>query len=144
MIPTKREPLATPETKPYWDAAARGTLQVQRCDECRRHYFYPRTTCPHCGSADVSWIECTGRASLYSYVISHRPAPGFTPPFVIAVVELEEGPRMMTNLVGIDPDPEQLMLDMRLSVEFEPRGDHHIPVFRPASDSDEQAKENHS
>lgn len=139
----KPEPLATPETRPFWEAAARGSLQVQLCDSCRRHYFYPRSACPHCGSADVSWVECSGRASLHSYVISHRPAPGFTPPFVIAVVELEEGPRMMTNLVGVDPDPSQLQLDMPLWVDFEPRGDHHLPVFRTSAAGTGTAKESH-
>ena len=101
-----------------------------------RPYFYPRPSCPHCSSTDVSWERASGRARLHTYLISHRPAPGFADetPYAIAVVELEEGPRMMTNIVGVDNTPEALVLDMDLEVDFEPRGDQYVPVFRPRSD----------
>jgi hypothetical protein len=83
----------------------------------------------------VTWIRCSGRAKLYSYVISHLSAPGYEgeTPYVIAVVELEEGPRMMTNLVGVAPDPEELELDSELEVDFERRGEGAVPVFRLVS-----------
>lgn len=133
-IPTKFAPRPTPETQPYWDGTAAGTLRIQRCTPHGHAYFYPRTSCPTCGTEDVEWVVASGRAQLHSYVISHRPAPGFSPPYVIAVVELEEGPRMMTNLVGVEPDPDDLELDMDLVVEFETRGeDIQVPVFRPAA-----------
>jgi uncharacterized OB-fold protein len=76
----------------------------------------------------------SGRASLHSYVISHRAAPGFDAevPYAIAIVELEEGPRLMSNIVGIDNTPENLVLDMPLEVTFEQRGEMVIPQFRPA------------
>ena len=79
-------------------------------------------------------MTASGRASLYSYVISHRPAPGFAGdgPYAIAVVELEEGVRMMTNIVHTEITPESLELDMPLRVVFEPRGDVHVPLFEPA------------
>ena len=124
-------PRATPETQPFWDAAAAGRLDLPHCRPCDRAFFYPRTSCPHCGSEDLGWITSTGRSTLYSYVISHRPAPGFDGPTVIAVVELEEGPRMMTNVVDVDPTPEALELDMPLQVRFEQRGDVAVPVFAP-------------
>ena len=129
----KAVPIPTPETQPYWDGAAAGELRIQRCRDCRQAYFYPRPLCPSCGSGDVEWFTASGRATLYSYVINHRPAPGFEAdaPYAIAVVQLAEGPRMMTNLVGVEPDPEQLPLDMTLMVEFEPRGEQAVPVFRP-------------
>lgn len=75
----------------------------------------------------------SGRATLYSYVISHLPTPGFSSPFVLAVVELSEGPRLLTNIVGVEPQPELLSLDMDLEVVFEPLGDLAVPLFRPAT-----------
>jgi uncharacterized OB-fold protein len=124
----------TPETEPYWSGTAAGELRLQRCGDCARPYFYARPSCPHCGSLDVEWFAASGRARLHTYVINHRPAPGFEEdgPYAIAVVELEEGPRLMTNIVGIDNTPENLVLDMALEVAFEQRGDVAIPVFRPA------------
>jgi uncharacterized OB-fold protein len=130
----KAVPIPTPETQPYWDGAAAGELRIQRCRDCRQAYFYPRPLCPSCGSGDVEWFTASGRATLYSYVINHRPAPGFEAdaPYAIAVVQLAEGPRMMTNLVGVAPTPEALELDMELRVAFEQRGDVTLPVFTPA------------
>ncbi len=129
----KPVPSPTPTTRPFWDGAREGELRIQRCAACERHFFYPRVACPNCSSPDVSWVRASGRATLYSYIISHQPAPGFEDevPFVIAIVQLEEGPRMLTNLVGIAPDPELLALDMPLEVVFEPRGEVTIPLFRP-------------
>ncbi|MBY6410843.1 Zn-ribbon domain-containing OB-fold protein [Rhodococcus sp. BP-252] len=130
----KLAPKPTPETAFYWAEAAAERLVVQRCLDCRTAYFYPRDFCPACNSGNVEWIECSGRASLYSYVIEHRPGPGFEDegPYVVAVVELEEGPRMMTNIVGVEPDPDLLPLDLDLVVRFEERGDMKVPVFGPA------------
>lgn len=124
-------PQATPETQFFWDGTAAGELRVPLCRACERTFFYPRSSCPRCGSENVTWVRGSGRATLYSYVISARPAPGFEPPTVIAVVELEEGPRMMTNVVGVEPEPEALPLDLALRVVFEPRGDLAVPVFEP-------------
>ena len=135
-VSAKPVPVPTPETQPFWDGCAAGELRIQRCGDCRRPYFYPRPVCPACGSVDVEWFTASGRATLYSYVINHRPAPGFEDevPYVIAVVELDEGPRMMTNIAGVPPDPEALVLDMPLEVTFERRGDLSLPVFAPAGE----------
>ena len=75
----------------------------------------------------------SGRATLYSYMIQHRPAPGFEDrvPYAVAIVELDEGPRIMTNIVGIPNTPEDLVLDMALEVQFESRANVHLPVFGP-------------
>jgi uncharacterized OB-fold protein len=131
--PAKAVPRPTPETRPFWDGTAAGELRVQRCRACSRHYFYPRPNCPHCGAADVEWVTVSGRATLYSYVINHRPAPGFAAdgPYAIAVVELPEGVRMMTNIVNTEITPENLRLDMPLRVVFEARGDMRVPLFEP-------------
>ena len=78
-------------------------------------------------------FKASGRAKLYSYVIHHRPVPGFVPPYSIAVVELDEGPRMMTNVVDCPQTPEALELDMVLEVKFEKLDDAvTLPLFRPA------------
>jgi uncharacterized protein len=133
---SKPVPVPTPETKPFWDGCAAGELRIQRCTDCARPYFYPRPVCPHCGSTDVEWFTASGNATLYSYVINHRPAPGFEEdtPYAIAVVQLAEGPRMMTSIVGLPATPEALELDMPLRVRFEQRGDMSLPVFGPARD----------
>jgi uncharacterized OB-fold protein len=125
-------PKPTPETAPYWDAAREGVLRIQRCKSCGRHYFYPRSFCRYCTSVNVEWTDVSGRARLVSYIINHRPLPPFASVSpVIALVELDEGPCMMTNIVGIEPSPENLPLDMRLKVAFEQRGDMTLPVFQP-------------
>jgi uncharacterized protein len=130
---SKAVPVPTPETQPYWDGAAAGELRIQRCLDCGEPYFYPRPICPSCGSGSVEWFTASGRATLYSYVISHRPAPGFEAetPYAIAVVQLAEGPRMMTSLVGVPATPETLVLDLPLRVTFQQRGTVSVPVFTP-------------
>ena len=99
-------------------------------------YFYPRPFCPHCSSRDVEWFTASGRGTLHTYVISHRAAPGFQDyvPYVIAIVELDEGPRMMTNIVGVDPQPQKLLIDMAVEVEWDQQNDDiNLPLFRPVS-----------
>src|SRR5262245_32295982 len=104
-------PMATPETEHFWDGTAIGELRLQRCRTCDTTYFPPQPFCPACSSGDVEVVRSSGRGTLYSYVVTHRAAPGFDAPYVLAVVELEEGPRLLTNLVGVAPDPELLPLD---------------------------------
>jgi uncharacterized OB-fold protein len=133
-MPTKAEPQATPETQPFWDACQSETLLLPRCVETGRFFFYPAPYSPFVLGGAIEWLPVSGKATLYSYVINTRPAPGFEEdaPYVIAVVELEEGPRMMTNLVDVDPVPELLPLDLPLDVRFQQRGDKKVPVFAPA------------
>ena len=126
-------PIPTPETRHYWDGAHRQELLLQRCDDCAHTYFPPRPFCPACACRQVSIVKASGRARLYSYVIHHLPAPGFTPPYAIAVVELEEGPRLMTSIVECPQTPQALQLDMALRVAFERLSDDiTLPVFKPA------------
>jgi uncharacterized OB-fold protein len=128
----RARPTPTPETKHFWDGAQAGELRLQRCEECAKVYFPPRPFCPSCASRKVAVFAASGKATLYSYVIHHRAAPGFTPPYAIAVVELEEGPRMMTNIIGCPQTPEALELDMKLEVAFERLADKiTLPLFRP-------------
>jgi uncharacterized protein len=129
----KPVPQPSPETGPYWEATRRGELCLPYCAECDAVFFYPRPYCPTCGTKVAEWRRLSGRATLWSYLISERPANGYEDvPYVIALVKLEEGPTMMSNVVGVDPTPEALALDMALEVRFEARGDERVPVFAPA------------
>jgi uncharacterized OB-fold protein len=132
--PARAKPKPTPETQHFWDGTAAGELRLQRCDACANVYFPPRPFCPSCASRKVSIFKASGKGTLYSYVINHRPAaPGFTPPYAITVVELEEGPRMMSNIIDCPQTPEALELDMKLEVAFEKLDDKiTLPLFRPA------------
>jgi len=125
-------PTPTPETAPFWDAAKEDRLLIQRCRACSRHYFYPRPFCPHCASADVEWDEVSGEGRLMSYVINYRPVPPIDAGAaqIIALVELDEGVRLLTNIVDAAPEPDALPLDAPVRVAFEPRGDFKLPVFR--------------
>ncbi len=135
-MPSRPVPQPTPETQHFWDGTRAGELRLQRCLDCGAIYFPPRPFCPACSSGDVEVFAASGRARLASFVINHRPAPGFEAPYVIALVDLEEGPRMMTNLVGVDPVPEALSVDMPLEVVFEAVSDEiQLPLFRPAGGS---------
>jgi len=130
---TRPEPRPTPETAHFWEGTARGELRLQRCRSCTRPYFPPQPFCPRCASDDVEVFRASGTGTLHSYVINHRPAPGFRSPYVLAVVELAEGPRLLTNLMGVEPVPEQLPLDLPVEVTFETVGDAALPVFRPSA-----------
>ena len=131
--PTRPAPKPSPETIHFWQGAAEGELRLQQCGMCEHIYFPPQPFCPRCSSGDVEVIVASGRATLYSYVISHLPTPGFASPFVLAVVELADGPRLLTNIVDVDPQPELLPLDMALEVTFEALGDIAVALFRPAT-----------
>ncbi|MEQ8860660.1 MAG: Zn-ribbon domain-containing OB-fold protein [Pseudomonadales bacterium] len=126
-------PVPTPETAHFWEGARSGELRLQRCDDCAHVYFPPRPFCPDCASRSVSVLAASGRGRLDSYVISHRPHPAFEPPYAIALIALEEGPRLMSNIVECAQTPEALELDMPLEVVFEAQNDEiSLPLFRPA------------
>lgn len=126
-------PEPTPETRHFWEGTLEGELRLQRCDQCATVYFPPRPFCPKCSSRAVSVFAASGRATLASYVINERSHPAFDGPYAIALVDLEEGPRMMTNIVDCPQTPEALQLDMSLEVTFERLSDTiALPLFRPA------------
>ncbi|MEP3787258.1 MAG: Zn-ribbon domain-containing OB-fold protein [Ascidiaceihabitans sp.] len=127
----KPHPEIYPETQFYWDGAKAGQLLLNHCTSCDQSYFPPRPFCPSCGNRDVTVREASGKGRLYSYVISHLPAPGYEPPYIVAVVELEEGTRMLTNLLDCPVDPSAIEVDMPVEVTFENRGDVTVPQFRP-------------
>ena len=128
--------LPTPEgdTLEFWEAAKAERLLIKRCEDCGAFSYYPRPFCPSCWSERVVWHEASGKATLYTWsVIYNNDQPPFRErvPYVAAVVDLEEGPRMMTNVV--DTPFEDLSVGMALTVTFMPISDDYtIPVFVPA------------
>ena len=135
----KREPKPRPapvpdaESEPYWKAAQEGRLIVQRCTVCGAHQLYARWRCLRC-RGQVEWVEATGEGTVYSFtVIRQNFSRSFRHliPYVVALVDLDEGVRLMTNIVGIDPD--DVRIGMRVRVRFESVSeDTSIPLFEPA------------
>jgi len=127
--------LPTPDddTRAFWDAATEGRLLIKRCRSCGRAHYYPRTFCPHCWSADVEWEEADGGGTVYTFSVVHQnDLPPFNErvPYVAAIVDLDEGPRVMTNIVDCDVD--SVVVGMSVEVTFRPLDDElSIPVFRP-------------
>jgi len=128
-------PIPDDYTRTWWDAAAERRLLIVRCAACGEAHYYPRSFCPRCGAEEVAWEEASGLATLYTWSVVHQnDLPPFRDkvPYVAAIVDLAEGPRMMTNVV--DTEPSSLRVGMALRVDFEELDDgFHIPVFRPAN-----------
>jgi uncharacterized OB-fold protein len=125
-------PAVNPETREFWAATADGRLLLKRCLDCGTVIWYPRTICPECASLRTEWMEAAGRGRIYSYTVNHRGEGAYqgSPPFVLAYVELDEGPRMMTNIVGADP--AELAVGLPVEVVFHDTGDGSaLPRFRP-------------
>jgi uncharacterized protein len=124
-------PLLTDDNAFFWEAAAEGRLVAQRCHECGRLRHPPRPMCPHCRSLEFEVAQLSGRGSLYSYAILHHPRhPAFEYPVVAALVDLEEGIRLVSNLLGVES--ADIEIGMKLEVSFEPtENGGAIPVFRP-------------
>jgi uncharacterized protein len=122
-------------TAPWWEATREGRLLVKRCADCGRAHFYPRPFCPFCWSERVDWETASGRATLYTWSVVHSndlPPFGARVPYVAAIVDLAEGPRMMTNVVDCPFD--ELRVGMDLVVTFRQETDEvTLPVFRPAA-----------
>ena len=127
-------PAPDDETAPFWAAARDRRLLIKRCADCGAAHHYPRPFCPRCWSPNVSWEEASGDAVLYTWSVVHQnDLPPFPErvPYVAAVVDLAEGPRMMTNVV--ECDPTSLTVGMALRVSYEDRTDDvTVPVFVPA------------
>jgi hypothetical protein len=145
--PTRLEPSVGDESGPFWEATREGRLLVQWCTACDRGVFYPRSFCPHCEAAGgagrageaggtLEWREASGRATVHAAVVEHRPeAAGAAfsngEPYCIALIDLEEGVRMMTNIVGCPPG--DVHSGMAVTVSWEPLSDgRQLALFRPA------------
>lgn len=130
-------PLPLPDdlTRPYWQAAAEGVLVVQRCQACGALRCPPSATCDRCPASAHEWVRMSGVGTIYSYCVAYDTlVRGFTPPYVVALVELPEQPglRITTNIVECEPDA--VTIGMPVAVTFEPVGeDIWLPQFRPAA-----------
>jgi uncharacterized OB-fold protein len=125
-------PPVNPETKPFWDATTQGRLLLVRCRTCQSVIWYPRAICPACSSTETEWFEASGRGTVYSYTVNHRGDGPYrqAAPYVLAYVELEEGPRVMTNLVEVDHD--QLAVGMPVEAVFSDTGEGNaLYRFKP-------------
>lgn len=129
----KLSPIVDPGTEPYWNGLKQGKLLLRHCRGCGKPHFYPREVCPHCHSLDLDWIEASGQGAIYSYTVAHRsagPAYADDVPYTIAIVELDEGPRMMTWIVEAK---DGVTIGARVKVRFEAWNDETtLPVFELA------------
>lgn len=121
-------PEVTPETQPFWDAAAQGTLMIKRCGACGEPHYYPRALCPFCLSADTRWEAAAGTATIYSLSTMRR---GPAAPYTLAYVTLDEGPAVLTNIATDDHDA--LAIGQPVRVHFAASdGGPPYPMFAPA------------
>jgi uncharacterized OB-fold protein len=125
-------PTPSPESRPFWQAARDHQLALPRCNRCEKLWFPPAGICPHCLSDDTGWQQVSGRGRVYSFVVFHRAYhPAFELPYVVAVVELDEGPRLLSNIV--DVEPQRIRCGMHVVVKFEDRSPElSVPKFSPA------------
>ena len=121
------------DSRGYWEALARHELYFQRCRDCGTKRFYPRALCTECLSQATDWVRASGRGSVYTFTVTHQnQAPGFREelPYVLALVELEEGVRMMTNIVGCAPGSVRIGMPVELVFD-DVTPDVTLPRFRP-------------
>jgi uncharacterized OB-fold protein len=124
-------PIPDAESEPFWSATVEGRLLVQRCTVCGQAQLYGRALCTNCHASALEWVEASGQGTVYSRtIIRQNPSRSFRHllPFVVALVDLDEGPRVMTNVVGADP--ETVAIGARVRVRFEPVSDAAaLPLF---------------
>ena len=128
MIPL---PVPTVYSKPYWEGCKREELLVQKCQDCGKLTFVPQPACMHCLSSKLEWVKASGRGTVYSYTSVWRPqTPAFEVPYVVAIIDTDDGYQMMSNIVGCEP--AQVEVGMRVEVEFRPMSETiTLPYFRP-------------
>ncbi len=131
--PKKPLPRIDEESRGYWEGLARHELWLQRCGACGRLRFPPRAVCPSCLASAITWVRASGRGTVYTFTVTYQNhAPGFRDelPYVLAIVELEEGPRLMTNVVGCAPDAVRIGMPVEI-VYDEVTPEVTLAKFRP-------------
>lgn len=128
-------PVPTEESEVFWEGCKRHELLIQRCKQCHTLIHYPRTSCPEDNSNEFDWMKASGKGNVYSYIVSHQAFhPGFAEdvPYIAAIIELSEGVRMISNVIGIEPD--EIQMGMPVEVVFEQAGPEFVlPKFRPVA-----------
>ena len=129
-------PTLTLDTKEFWEGCRHHSLLIQKCHSCGALRHYPRPMCPKCNSMDYEWVKAGGKGKIYSWIVAvHQVHPALKTPYIIAIVELEEGVRMNTNIV--DCQPEELSLGMPVEVVFDDiTQEVTLPKFRRVSAPD--------
>jgi uncharacterized protein len=130
------EPQASEVAQPFWDATREQRLVLQWCADCDKAIFYPREVCPRCLKSDgLEWRDASGRGEVYAVSVQHAPQipmPAYEAPYAVAVVELEEGVRMLSTIVGTDP--ESVTVGQAVTVAWEPLSDgRNLPLFQPTN-----------
>lgn len=98
-------PRPTELSQPFWDGCREGVLRVQQCDRCDELVFVPRPMCPSCQHTSLRWVDCAGTGAVYSFTTVHRaPDPAFEVPYVVAIVELDEGWHLLSNVIDCEPE----------------------------------------
>ncbi|HLV97900.1 MAG TPA: Zn-ribbon domain-containing OB-fold protein [Ktedonobacterales bacterium] len=126
-------PMPDGDSKVFWEGVKQGKLLIQRCDACQRFIFYPRSICPHCFADTLSWVEAQGTGTIYSYTVVHRAFGPFAgqAPYMVAIVELAEGVRMMTRITGSEPNAGAVRIGAAVRVVFvEADEDVTLPYFQ--------------
>ena len=132
------DPAVNPETTAFWEATRERQLTVGFCDTCSRHFFYPRERCPLCGAPGAGLRPAAGTGTVYSATVTRRGIGAFADvgPYVLAYVELDEGPRVLTNIVGVAP--ESVRVGQRVRVAFDPTpGGFALPRFVPLESTEQ-------
>ncbi len=131
---TKPLPIINEETKPYWEYCKKHKLRMQKCTQCGHIRFPISNICPECHSLESQWVQLSGKGSIYSftvYRVAYHPAFKDDIPYVLAIIQLAEEPRMESNIIGCQP--EEVRIDMPVEVSFEDVTDQvSLPKFRPA------------
>jgi uncharacterized OB-fold protein len=125
------QPVPDADSEPFWKGVSAGELRLQRCDSCDAVVFYPRAVCPRCFGDSLTWFRAAGTATVYSYTVAHRAFGEFAgqTPFTVALVDLDEGVRMMTRIIGTPPG--SVRIGQRVQMEIAQVADAHLPCFRP-------------
>jgi uncharacterized protein len=131
---TRFEPPVTEEAEAFWDATRRGELVLPWCTACKEPFWYPRPVCPRCLSPELEWRPASGRGEVHAVSVMHRPGNPMMAervPYAVALVDLDEGVRMLSNVVGVDAT--EVRVGMEVAVAWEPMSDgRQLPVFEPA------------
>jgi uncharacterized protein len=113
-------PVPDPLTQPFWDSLKAHRVQLQRCEACHTFIYYPRAVCPTCMSNALVWTDVSGKGVIHAFTIPHRhPNPAFQPPYVVVLVELDEGVRMLSNLVEVEPVPEAVPIGAPVEIVYD-------------------------
>ncbi len=133
IAPAKHFPRPTPETEAFWQGCRDHKLLLQRCTQCKEFQFYPRIICAKCASDNLQWVEASGQGEVLTFTVVRRPvseAYAADVPYVVALIQLDEGPTMMSNVV--ECDPEIMQIGSPVQVIFEDWSEEiSIPQFRP-------------